>query len=325
MKIKKEKTLGSRRVVTYVLSQKDAYQVHEAARFLKGNEWLVPYAYETKGKGYRVHFDVTGLVSLSTFLSRPLFTAQLVELLHGVELFLNARPELGMPLRDVRFLPSEVYVNSFDGHLKFVLMPVSCAGANSHDAYELIYFIVQRAIVNDSAEQGCVREQVLRFLSVPELFSVTEFRKFIATLQGKKSGEERRSVLPSNPTSIPEDSFADLLREDQVADLTLPDGKIHSVALATIVRQETGECISLTVFPVQMGSSVSNDYVIAGNDAISKKHAMLKHCENGFCIADLHSTNGTWVAGQRLAPETEKELLPGQTFMLANESFMFLA
>lgn len=322
MKIKKEKVIGTRRTVLYILTQKDSYRLHEAARFLKGNEWLVPYHYEVKGKKYYVRFDVTGLVPLDFFLSQPLRTPQFIELLSGIDCFLHSRAQIGVPIRDVRFASHEVYVNVRDGHLKFVFVPTSQSNTSSRDVYDLIYFVAQHSCLSDAAVCGFVREQLLQFLAVPELFSVTEFRKFVTSFQRHVQGERKLSIASQGISSISENSFAHLAREYQPM---VPQSlESDSVTAIYIVRALTGDFISLTTFPFRIGSDKSNDYVISNNGAISKEHAMITQGEHTLCIIDLHSTNGTWVANQKLLPGQVEELQLGKPFVLANEEFWLL-
>lgn len=53
------------------------------------------------------------------------------------------------------------------------------------------------------------------------------------------------------------------------------------------------------------------DYVLS-QEILSRRHARIKHCEDGeYKMADLNSTNGTWVNGVRLNPSDEFELVSG--------------
>ena len=44
---------------------------------------------------------------------------------------------------------------------------------------------------------------------------------------------------------------------------------------------------------------------------VSRRHARLNSKANQFVLRDLDSTNGTWVNGERLAPQTDRELQDG--------------
>lgn len=58
---------------------------------------------------------------------------------------------------------------------------------------------------------------------------------------------------------------------------------------------------------VTIGRAPSNDIVLAGFETVSKFHAFISHAEgasvdDGWSVGDAHSSNGTFVGGQKLPP-----------------------
>lgn len=86
-----------------------------------------------------------------------------------------------------------------------------------------------------------------------------------------------------------------------------------------LVRAADGATYTLPDAPVVLGRSQTCDITIAGNSALSRRHARLDPV--GLTLTDLGSANGTFVGGVRLAPQISMPLDIGTMFTLANEGF----
>ena len=86
-------------------------------------------------------------------------------------------------------------------------------------------------------------------------------------------------------------------------------------AVVMLVRESDGATYTLPDAPVVLG----RDITIAGNSALSRRHAQLDPA--GLTLTDLGSANGTFVGGVRLAPQISMPLDIGTMFTLANEGF----
>lgn len=86
-----------------------------------------------------------------------------------------------------------------------------------------------------------------------------------------------------------------------------------------LVRAADGATYTLPDAPVVLGRSQTCDITIAGNSALSRRHARLDPV--GLTLTDLGSANGTFVGGVRLAPQISMSLDIGTMFTLANEGF----
>jgi hypothetical protein len=93
---------------------------------------------------------------------------------------------------------------------------------------------------------------------------------------------------------------------------------------ATLKRLRTGESTRIGTAGATVGKDASRaTFVINGNSTISRRHARV-HADNGrFYLSDLNATNGTYVNGQRLAPNEAVPLSSGDTITLSDEQFLF--
>lgn len=106
-------------------------------------------------------------------------------------------------------------------------------------------------------------------------------------------------------------------REDGVAAGAEPVA--NSKPVVALVRESDGATYTLPDAPVVLGRSQTCDITIAGNSALSRRHARLDPV--GLTLTDLGSANGTFVGGVRLAPQISMPLDIGTMFTLANEGF----
>ena len=90
------------------------------------------------------------------------------------------------------------------------------------------------------------------------------------------------------------------------------------------VRTRTGERINLDKAEFKIGHKVSDvDYVVSDNSAISRVHCVITK-RNGVCfIRDNHSTNGTYINGDRLNDGEERFLTNNAFVILGNEEFVY--
>lgn len=91
-----------------------------------------------------------------------------------------------------------------------------------------------------------------------------------------------------------------------------------------MVRVKTGERININSSCFKIGKdSVNSDYCISDNNAVSRSHAIIKAENNKFFVADLNSTNKTYLNGAPIYPNTDIELNNGAKLKFANEDFIF--
>jgi len=64
-----------------------------------------------------------------------------------------------------------------------------------------------------------------------------------------------------------------------------------------------------------------SDYVIDGNNAISRKHCTIYKTDSGFYIIDENSSNGTFVNGIKVNAGQKVKIKKGDMISLANQAF----
>ena len=84
----------------------------------------------------------------------------------------------------------------------------------------------------------------------------------------------------------------------------------RSRALAVFDVQQgplAGSKIAIPAPVITIGQSNQNDVVLA-DDSVSRTHARLEYRDGGWHVSDLGSTNGTFLNGDRLPPDTATPL-----------------
>lgn len=69
-------------------------------------------------------------------------------------------------------------------------------------------------------------------------------------------------------------------------------------------------------------SAEKSDGVISYNNAIGRRHCKILHRDGRYAIVDLESSNGTYVNGTRIAPNTIVPVNNGDKIRLANSDFV---
>jgi hypothetical protein len=152
--------------------------------------------------------------------------------------------------------------------------------------------------------------------------------------------DDRRAVIPSavegslsslsdpsvaalleddNHSGHPERSDGSLsgLRDPSIAPLpqdAVADGRpVLAVLEVSNEGPAKGTQYSICVPLAHIGRGAYNDVVIA-DDSVSDAHAKLQRRDDGWFLVDVGSTNGTYVAGQRIAAERRLDGAPDLRF-----------
>lgn len=91
-----------------------------------------------------------------------------------------------------------------------------------------------------------------------------------------------------------------------------------------ISRISTGDRITISKTVFRIGKDPSGaDFCVSDNGAVSRIHADIIIRGSRYYILDHSSTNGTYINGSRIPPDTETEIYNGSCFRLGNEEFRF--
>jgi hypothetical protein len=127
----------------------------------------------------------------------------------------------------------------------------------------------------------------------------------------------------SRDLRLPQESM--ILRPHQVA------GVLHGPATRNLGRLVAeggpalpeGEVFVLDAATLSVGRAVNNDIAIGGDEYASTRHARFEPRRDGVYVADVGSTNGTYVNGVRL--EHEQRLAPGDLIRIGETDLRFEA
>lgn len=107
-----------------------------------------------------------------------------------------------------------------------------------------------------------------------------------------------------------------LLQAAQAEWILQPISAVKAAYENLIADTTTGALI--TAGGLSIGSSNEADVVI-NCASTSNVHARVSHCDSGYYISDLGSDNGTWLNGQRIAPNEERKLHPGDEICFGSQ------
>lgn len=96
----------------------------------------------------------------------------------------------------------------------------------------------------------------------------------------------------------------------------------HYFLKPVIYRLKTNERIPITSDSFTLGKGSKADFIITGNNAISRCHARVVKDQNQYYLEDLNSSNHTYMNEKMLQ---EKAVLTDDTvFKMADEEFRFV-
>lgn len=92
-------------------------------------------------------------------------------------------------------------------------------------------------------------------------------------------------------------------------------------AYLEFTRDGLQEVVALEASQLTLGRAGDNDLTFPSDGTVSGKHAILERQEDGWAIRDLHSSNGTYVNGQRV--DGSAPLRPGDTVTVGKARLAF--
>lgn len=105
------------------------------------------------------------------------------------------------------------------------------------------------------------------------------------------------------------------------ADLNRPSRKPQGIPGLT--EEDGDRQFLLEDFPVTVGKLKGKVTVVLSDSSVSRMHARFEVAEEGICVQDLNSRNGTLVNGRKLAPNESVPLAPGDLIQFGRERFLF--
>lgn len=115
-----------------------------------------------------------------------------------------------------------------------------------------------------------------------------------------------------------------IINNNDVSEKTIPvqqKGK-SGAKRAYLIRLDKYEKIAINKAVFLIGKSADSDYVIVGNNAISRNHAEIHLKNNAVYIVDKKSTNKTFVNNTAIQPEALLKISNGDKVKFANIEFV---
>jgi diguanylate cyclase (GGDEF)-like protein len=135
-----------------------------------------------------------------------------------------------------------------------------------------------------------------------------------------KAGRPRRSDPPEEAAPEPAGgATTTVVLGDERPDGSDEDGG----CLVQIYGEGLGRRVELRSGRTRFGREEDNDVVLAV-ESVSRRHCEFKVASGLVAVCDLGSTNGTFVADQRLDPNETVELRSGDLVQIGSEIFKFL-
>lgn len=172
--------------------------------------------------------------------------------------------------------------------------------------------------LNDRAAALIMMVGILLFLLLGRLFG----KKKRCWFEKKEKDQDIWEDLePDNQENNGVYAFVDMsvTESDQTVVLSGRRGTIRLVSL----NRNIAEDLVITKLPCILGNRQPDAAVVIGAIGISRKHAVMELLEDGIYLSDLHSTNGTFVNGDRLKGDEKRKLLFEDVIAFADVRFMY--
>lgn len=131
-------------------------------------------------------------------------------------------------------------------------------------------------------------------------------------------------VLDASHQQNDSDAIESESPEDDEEKYVYEDASDRRVYKAWLVRVKTDEKINIERGRMVIGRSKSLcDYIIFGNETISRRHVFIQNDGHRCVLIDNNSTNFTFLNASKIDPNKEYELSDGDSIRLSNEKFIF--
>ncbi len=148
--------------------------------------------------------------------------------------------------------------------------------------------------------------------------------KFTPDHENKKD-EKNNSITYTENTEDPLNIFERLEEHWERGDETVLLSDISNQKRPGLTREESGETVTMRVFPFYIGSEEGLNQLPLSNRAVSRQHAVIVRGEDddSYYIEDLSSKNGTFVNGRKIEENQEIIIVDGSRISFANDSWIF--
>ena len=318
---------------------------------------LFPVKIENKGKRNQLIYDITGYITLESYLKsglrKPTFAAILGEIFNTLKTLQDAFFSSSALLLS----PSLVFISPGNKKVCFIFVPVQLYTADV--TLRDFYLSVAKNTLFSKDENLEYVDELNEILSRGINLSLFDLEEYINKISVKaKTGETKirckkcnavsskaslfcsscGSVFNGNdirnsgfydPLAVAEDAPENQPVLQQQPDLSTKDAPKNSPeevaevpASAWLIQKRTGQSFAIDKRVYEIGKSEC-DCIITDNPVISRVHAKIVRREGRFFVVDLLSTNKTYVNGRQIPANKEVELITGCIICFGNEEFEY--
>ena len=335
---------GKEKYVSVKLSPAQTINTREAEQLRKGQVYqLINPDIGVKRKTELI-YRVTNYMSLKEYLQAVTSKKGFLNMVLSVLDMVNESQRLMLSTKNFLISTNYIFVEPGTRTLMYVYLPIINYDVES-DIKHFFQSLAFETVFNQLEDCGFVKEYIAYFGNHPN-FSIYDFELFMRQMNGE-------SVAPGDKQSDKEIEFkgADLKPQENImmyahpskllggqqasvvgttvlgapeyGTTVLAPEELNRVIYPYIVRVSNGEKVSVNKKNFSIGQSASVDYMVSGNNAVSRNHAEIIIQNGDYFVLDKGSTNGTYIDDERLQVDTLTEIKPGQMLRFANESYEF--
>ena len=288
---------------------------------------ITPEAVQGK-KNKVIRYNISSYSTVEFYISCILSREQLADLLLQCIDTFRKMQRIYLDYKNLILQPDQIFIALQSREVHFIYLPL----ANTKRTASLPDFF-QKLLTKagrSTYEQVSFLDNCIAWLGRPAPFTLEEFDEFIRRNSG--IGGAKEEVAPPPPAPPPQSPIyvyqPPVRTMEKSSSSTVPLGSVDNQPSSSrffLEREKTGDRIAITGTSFLVGSEAGSvSYLVEGNPAISRRHALFTLRDGRWLVADQNSLNKTYLNGLLLTPLEENVLSDGDQLRLANEMFRFV-
>ena len=320
----------------------------------RGADGLFSITIVPKGKVFRLFYDITGYITLESYLKSGLRKQAFAELLEDIYNTLQSLNATFLKSNAILLSINRVFVSPGTKRVCFIFIPIQLY--NTNVTLRSFYLDIVKSAVFSQGENLEYLDELTKILNRGINVSLFDLSEYIDKISGKSYIRSLKSRCKKCNAINNKDSFfcvscgvsfKDVEKESTVYDplkaaavVSMPrlknpdfDSPVRvvsqsidkmpvSLIKAYLIQKRTGQTYLIEKLSYKIGKS-GCDCNIPDNPVISRLHAEIIQREGHFFLIDLFSTNKTFVNETSIPAKTEIELLSNFIIRFGNEEFKF--
>jgi len=316
---------------------------------------LFPVKVITKGKLFQLFYDVTGYMSLESYLKSGLRKSTFSALLDNIFNTLQALQTSFFNANAILMSASQVFISPGTKKVCFIFVPIQFF--NTNVTLRKFYLDIVKNTAFSSGENLEYVDELTSILNRGINISLFDLGEYIDKISTKTNTRPLKSRCKkcnavNNRDSLFCASCGSSFENEEKTNNTVYDPlkAVAAISLAQlkqpiidapsdviqkenikppvpvlkawITQKRTGQSFAIDKSIYKVGKS-DCDCNIPDNPIVSRIHAEIIQREGHFFVVDLFSTNKTFVNGQQIPAKKEVELLSNTIIRFGNEEFEF--